>query len=250
MTSVRPPPTSFIVDDKSTSGDTKFRLAVKEAYEYVSKIVSEIADVNNKYSFWLEMINRPDEFSDLDDVRVYLVLNMFGDRQPPEQLEITNYFNGLQCKLIDIVNEAEKVLEPGKRPTANDNDGAGKKDERTELDDIERIKAYKHKMDVKMKMLEAENEKLKSTETEFCNQIKALLGELAFRNRKLMNTKECLAVLTKEKNDLISMIRHMEVKEEGFQLLKKRIEKEEEKNNHLRNVIEEEYEKKFGTSSS
>lgn len=212
----------------SAFGHSKLHFAIKEAYEYVSKVISTIFDINMKYNFWLTMVIKQNEFYDLVDAREYLVQNMFDKEQMHEQLDFENYYESLKCKLINIVNVFNEVLEEKKYDVYEDKELL--------------------KMNIKIKFSETKNKKLKMIESEYFKQIKALLGELAFRNRKLINAQECLSLLTKEKYDLISMIEKKEIyKEEGVQLLQKEIEKEQVKNKNLCTVIKREYENKFST---
>lgn len=213
----------------STSGHTKLHLAINEAYEYISKIF----DINMKYHFWLEMIIRRNEFDDLDDLQKYLIQNMFDKEQATEQFDVNYFFSNLRSKLLNIINEFSEVYKP---EIINEN---------TVIKE-DKFKDKELEMDIKTKNLIVENEKLKVAESEHCKQIKILLEELAFRNKKLTNAKSCCAILTKEKNDLISIIKKTEVKEEGFYSLQKRVEEEQEKNKHLRTIIDE-YEKKIGS---
>lgn len=237
------PPTLDI--SSYTSGHHKLDLAIKNPYEVVWKYILDISQTNMKYHFWLQKIIEPNEFSGLFDVREYLKNNMLNDEQMTvEKVESNlNYFyKDLQLKLINIINEAVEVLQPGKyssmKQTNNKNADEDKKAHQTMLDENNR------QMDLKIKTLGMENEKLKRTELEYDKQIQTLVGELSFRNRKLNNTKDRLTLLTKEKNDLIAMIKKMEVKEEGFLSLQDRCEREQEKNRQLRSIITKKYEGK------
>lgn len=238
------PPTLDI--SSYTSGHDKLDLAIKKPYEDVWKYILDVSQTNMKYHFWLQKIIEPNEFSNLYDIREYLKDNMLNDEQTTvEKVESNlNYvYNNLQLKLIDIINEAVEVLQPGKYTSMihaikNINADQDKKALQTILDE------NKRQMDLKIKTLVMENEKLKRTELDYSKQIQTLLGELSFRNRKLISTKDRLALLTKEKNDLIAMIKKMEVKEEGFLSLQDRCEREQEKNRQLRSIITKKYEGK------
>lgn len=167
------------------------------------------------------------EFYDLDDVQEYLIQNMFDK----EQIDFNHFYTNIQSKLIDIVNDLNEIHKP------------------ETVDEIIKEDEFKDKeleMDVKIRNLIADNEKLKATDSEHAKQIKVLLEELAFRNKKLFNAKSCFDLLTKEKNDLIAIIKKSEVKNEDFYPLHKRLEEEQEKNKHLRTIIDA-YEKKIGS---
>lgn len=197
-----------------------------------------------KYNFWLKNIIEPNEFYDLHAVRKYLKQNMFSKEQTAKQLEtkLNDFYNNLQLKFMNIISEAVDIL--------NSENKVIKINEHEELEANAEIKLqmaieeHKHKMDIKIKMLEMENEKLKQKETECLTQIKTLLGELAFRNNKLNNANDRVTLLMKEKNDLISMIQKMEVKDDSYHTLQNKIVKEQEKNKNLRTILEEEFEKK------
>lgn len=174
-------------------------MAVKETSEYISKIV----DVNLKYQFWLKMVTQRDEFYDLDDVREYLERNMSDKEHVTEQINFDPLCSNLHSKFINIIN----MFNEAHKPHNVNKNTVIKGDE---------FKDKELEMDTKIKNLMAENEKLKVTESEHCKQIKVLLEELAFRNKKLVNAKSCFDVLKKEKSDLISIIKKMEVKRDDF----------------------------------
>lgn len=198
---------------------------MKEIYEYVSKTF----DVNMKYRFLLEMITRRNEFCDLEDVQEYLIQNMFDKEQTPDQFDFNSFYTSFHRKLMNIINEFSEVFKP-----ENVDENIVIKENKSKDEELE--------IEIKIKNLEAENEKLKVTESEYNKKINVLLEELALKNKKLINAKSSFDLLTKEKKDLISLIEKTEVKEEGLYLLQKRLEEEEEKNKHLRTIIEK-YEK-------
>lgn len=233
------------LDIISTSGHLKLDLSIKEVYEVVQKIFLEISETNKKYHFWLKMIMEPNEFYDLNDVREYLIQNMFNKEEPFEKLEskLKHFYNNLQLKLINIVNKVDEILKnekctEEKQKNLIKNNDFGNLETNAEIS----IEEFKQNMNTKLKMLETENENLKYKETEFSKQIENLFGELAFRNQKLIETKDHLSLLMKEKNDLICMIKKMEVKEEGFQTLQNKFSTEKKKNEHLRAIVGKEYE--------
>lgn len=190
-------PTSPIIN--STFEHTQLNIAIKEAYECISKIV----DINMNYHFWLKLIMRKDEFYDLDDVREYLVLQMFDKEHATEQIDFDPLYSSLHSKLINIINEFNKVHKP-------DN-----VDKNTVINE-DKFKNEALEKDIKIKNLMADIEKLRVTESEHCKQIKVLQGELSLRNKKLVNAKSCLDILTKEKKDLISVIKKMELKKDDY----------------------------------
>lgn len=229
----------------STSGHLKFDLAIKEAYEVVRKIFLDISNTNTKYHFLLKKIIESNEFHDLCDAREYLIQNMFNKEQTMEQLEseLKLFYNNLQLKLINIVNCVEEILKnekctEEKQNSATKNNDLGNLETSSEII----IENFKQNMNIKLNKLEMENENLKAKETEFSKKIENLLGELESRNRKLIDTKDHLSLLMKEKNDLICMIKTMEVKEEGFYTLQNKFSLEKKKNEHLRAIIAKEYE--------
>lgn len=232
-------------DINSTTGYQKLDLSIKETYEYVWKNYLEVSKMNMKYNFWLKNIIKPNEFYDLHAVREYLIENMFDKEQTAEKIEpkLNDFYNNFQLKFINIINEADNIL--------NSENKVVKKDENEELEMNAEIKLqmaieeHKQKMDVKIKMLEMENEKLKKYETQCSTKIKTLLGELAFRNNKLNNAKDHILLLTKERNDLISIIQKIEVKDESYQTLKNKILEEQKKNRNLSNMLSEEYDQKY-----
>lgn len=233
------------LDIKFTSGHLKFDLAIKEAYELVRKIFLEISETNIKYHYWLKNIMEPNEFNDLCDVRRYLVKSLFNNEQIVDQLEskLKHFYNNLQVKLINIVNEVDEILKNEKHSEEKQNNvirnsNLGNLETNAEII----IDDYKQKMNRKFETLEKENKNLKEKEEEFSKQIETLLGELAFRNKKLIDTKNHLSLLMKEKNDLICLIKKMEIKEEGFQTLQNKFSIEKKKNEHLRAIIAKEYE--------
>lgn len=216
-------PMNLIVD--STSKHSKLYLAIKEVFEFISKIISNIFDSNMKYHFLLSMLIRINEFYDLDDAREYLVQNMFDKEQMHEQLDFDYYYKSLKSKLTIIINEFDEVFEDKKYDEFND---------KKLLKMNDKIKNAQKRI--------SRNEKFKNIESEYCKQIKSLLAELAFRNRKLINAQDSLGSLTKEKCDLISIIEKNEVyNEEGFLSIQKEIEKEQEKNKHLISIIEKKF---------
>lgn len=218
-------PISLITD--SASKHSKIYFAIKEVFEYMSKIITKMFDINMKYHFMLTMVIQPNEFYNLNDAREYLVQNMSDKKQMHEQLDFGNCYESLKNKLTNIISEFNEVLDHKKCDEFNDKKLL--------------------KMNVKIKNAEkriSKNEKFKNMESEYCKQIQSLSGELAFRNRKLINVQDCLGSLTKEKYDLISIIEKMEVyNEEDFLSLKKKIEKEQSKNEHLITIIEKNMEK-------
>jgi len=234
----------------STSGNQKLNQAIKETFEDVWKNCLDVSKINMEYNFWLTNIIKPNEFSSLYDVKQYLVQNMCNNEQTIEQLQLKlkQFYNDLQLKLINIFDVVDEIFKCDKYTSVNLNNVIKEKME-DECIDFESntisqniINNYKHKMEIKINMLELENEKLKVNESEYSRQIQSLLGELAFRNRKLTNTKDRLALLMKEKNDLICTIEKLEVKGEGIHTLQNKFEKEREKNNNLRAIIEKQYE--------
>lgn len=226
-----------------TTGYKKLDLSIKEAYKHVWDNYLAVSERNMEYHFWLQNIIEPNEFYDLHAVRKYLIQNMFNKEQTPKKLEtkLNDFYNNLQLKFMNIISEAVDIL--------NSENKVIKINEHEELKENAEIKLqtaiedHKHKMDMKIKMLEMENEKLKQKETECSTQIRTLLGELAFRNSKLNNANDRVILLTKEKNDLISMIQKMEVKDDSYHTLQNKIAKEQEKNQNLRTILEEEFEK-------
>jgi len=228
----------------STTGYQKLDLSIKETYNYVWDNYLAVSERNMEYHFWLQNIIEPNEFYDLHAVRKYLTQNMFNKEQTVKKLEtkLNDFYNNLQLKFMNIISEADDIL--------NSENKVIKKNDYEELVANAEIRLqmaieeHKHKMDTKIEMLEMENEKLKQKESECSTQIRTLLGELSFRNSKLNNANDRVKLLTKEKNDLISMIQKMEVKNENYQTLQNKIAKEQEKNQNLRTILEEEYEKK------
>lgn len=246
------------LDIKSTSGHQKLDLAIKEMYEYVWKNCLEISETNMKYHFWLKMIVEPNNFNNLYDVREYLIENMVDKEHSTEHIEaiLNTIYNNLQLKIINIINEIDECLTIEKCTIVQSSEIIGKENKsvvnefsneklgtNAEIKLQHATEEHQRKVDTKLKLLETENKKLNKKEAEYSKQIKSLLGELSFRNRKLSNTKERIAVLTKEKNDLISTIEKMEVKDVSFQTLQNRFAKEQEKNKRLRDVIESEYQR-------
>lgn len=234
------------VDINSTTGYQKLDLSIEEAYKYVWNNYLAVSEKNMKYHFWLQNIIKPNEFYDLHSVREYLLQNMFNKEQIAEKLEIklNDFYNNLHLKFKNILNDVDDILNPEKNAIS-----FGRKNEPEGLETNAEnklqmaIEEHKQKMDMKIKMLEIENENLKQKETECATQMRILLGELSFRNNKLNNAKDRVTLLTKEKNDLISMIQKMEVKDENYQTLKNKIAKEQKKNLNLRTILAEEYEK-------
>lgn len=230
-------------DINSTTGYQKLDLSIKEAYKHVWDNYLAVSERNMEYHFCLQNIIEPNEFYDLHSVRKYLIQNIFNKEQTPKKLEtkLNEFYNNLQLKFMNIISEAVDIL--------NSENKVIKINEHEELEENAEIKLqmaieeHKHKMDIKIKMLEMENEKLKQKETECSTQIRTLLGELAFRNSKLNNANDRVMLLTKEKNDLISMIQKMEVKGDSYHTLQNKIAKEQEKNQNLRTILEEEFEK-------
>jgi len=231
------------LDINPTTGYQKLDLSIKEVYTYVWNNYLAISERNMKYHFWLQNIIEPNEFYDLHDVREYLIQNMFNKEQTIEKLEpkLNDFYNNLQSKFINIISEADNIL------NQENNSIKINEHERLETNAENKlqmaIEEHKHKMDMKIKMLEIENENLKQKESECATQMRILLGELSFRNSKLNNAKDRVTLLTKEKNDLISMIQKMEVKDESYQTLQNKITKEKIKNQNLRTILAEEYEK-------
>lgn len=228
----------------STTGYQKLDLSIKEAYKYVWDNYLVASKKNMEYHFWLQNIIEPNEFYDLHAVRKYLIQNMFSKEQTSKKIEtkLNDFYNNLQLKFMNIISEADDIL--------NSENKVIKKNENEELEANAEIKLqiaieeHKHNMDLKIKMLKMENEKLKQKETECSTQIRTLLGELSFRNSKLNNANDRVTLLTKEKNDLISMIQKMEIQNRSYQTLQNKFAKEQEKNQNLRTILEEEYEKK------
>lgn len=231
------------VDINSTTGYQKLDLSIEEAYKYVWNNYLAVSEKNMKYHFWLKNIIEPNEFYDLQSVREYLVQNMFNKEQTAEKLEpkLNDFYNNLHLKFINIINEVDDILNPEKNAIRKNEQEGLEANAENKLQMA--IEEHKHKMDMRIKMLEIENENLKQKETECATQMRILLGELSFRNNKLNNAKDRVTLLTKEKNDLISMIQKMEVKDENYQTLKNKIAKEQKKNQNLRTILAEEYEK-------
>lgn len=209
-----------------------------------------------KYNFWLKNIITPNEFCDLCDVREYLIQNNnFNTEQTTEQLQLklNNLYDSIQLKSIKVINEVYEILKPEQNKTIENTEIKSiienKPDELKTNEDIKIqmvIKEHKEDMKIKIKMLEIENEKLKENEASYSRQIKSLSKGLEFRNQKLIKNRENLTLLKKEKNDLICTIEKMEIKGEGLQTLKNKLEKEQEKNKNLSNIIENEFEKTNG----
>ncbi|KAE9534920.1 hypothetical protein AGLY_008212 [Aphis glycines] len=231
------------VDINSTTGYQNLDSSIEEAYKYVWNNYLAVSEKNMKYHFWLQNIIKPNEFFDLHSVREYLLQNMFNKEQTAEKLEtkLNDFFNNLHLKFINIINDVDDINNPEKN--------AIRKNEHEELETNAEnklqmaIEEHKQKMDLKIKTLEIENENLKQKETECATQMRILLGELSFRNNKLNNVKDRVTLLTKEKNDLISMIQKMEIKDENYLTLKNKIAQEQKKNQNLRSILAEEYEK-------
>lgn len=231
------------VDINSTTGYQKLDLSIEEAYKYVWNNYLAVSEKNMKYNFWLQNIIKPNEFYDLHSVRDYLLQNMFNKEQTAQKLEtkLNDFYSNLHLKFINIVNDVDDILNPEKNAIGkNEHEGLETNAENKLQMAIEE---HKQKMDMKIKMLEIENENLKQKETECATQMRILLGELSFRNNKLNNAKDRVTLLTKEKNDLISMIQKMEVKDENYQTLKNKIATEQKKNQNLRTILAKEYEK-------
>lgn len=231
------------------TGHQKLDLAIYEVYEDVWKNCMDISETNMKYQFWLKMIIEPNNFGDLCDVREYLTENMINNEQTAEQIgaKLNTIYNNLQLKMINIINEFDEGLQYETHTIKQNSETIGNVNESEKLETNAEIKLQhaiverQHKMDTKLKLLETENDKL----SENSKQIKTLLGELSFRNRKLSNSKERIALLLKEKKDLISTIEKIEVKDGHFQMIQHQLAKEQEKNKRLRNIIENEYERRI-----
>ncbi|VVC36558.1 Hypothetical protein CINCED_3A003086 [Cinara cedri] len=247
------PNRSSCLDIKSSTGHRNLDLAVKGIFEEAWKCCLDISETNAKYEFWLKLIIEPNHFCDLYAVREYLMKNMFNEEQTTEQTiesKLNTIYNHLQLKIIDIINAFNESLMPEKLTNEKNSvsiekpsneDDSEKCDTNAETKLQTAIEDYKHKMEAKLKLLETENQKLTENEAKYSIQIKTLMGELSFRNRKLSNVKERVALLTKEKTDLISTIEKIEVKDKSFQTLQSRYVKVQESNERLRSIIENEY---------
>jgi hypothetical protein len=232
-------------DIKFTSGHLKFDSAIQEAYEEVRKIFLEISETNIKYHYWLKNIIKPNEFNDLCDVRRFLMQHLFNKEHVDDQLEskLKHFYNNLQLKLINIVNEVDEILKNEKcSEEKQDNEIRNNCFGNLETNAEVIIEDYKQKMNIQFEILEMENKNLKEKEMELSKQIETLFGQLTLRNKKLIDTKNHLSLLMKEKNDLICLIKKMEIKEEGFQTLQNKFSTEKKKNEHLRAIIAKEYE--------
>lgn len=213
----------------------------------------DISETNMKYQFWLKMIVEPDNFGDLCDVREYLTENMINKEQTAQQIgaKLNTIYNNLQLKMINIINEFDEGLQRVTHTIEQNSEMIENVNESEKLETNAAIKLQRaveerqRKMDTKLKLLETENDKLSEKQAEYSKQIKTLLGELSFRNRKLSNSKERIALLSKEKKDLIGTIEKMEVKDGNFLTIQHQLAKEQEKNKRLRNIIENEYERRI-----
>lgn len=233
-----------------TTGNQKIDMAIKKIYEDMWKYCLQIFKTNMKYDFLFKKIIEPNEFCDIHSAKEYLLQNICNEEQTAEQsqLQLNLFYNNLQFGLLNIFKEVDTILKQSTN-THMQHDVVQKKieNETLELDiNLERklqmaIEEHKRNMDMKIKNIEIENEKLKVNESEYASQINTLLGELAFRNRKLTYTTDRLSLLTREKNDLINTIEKLEVKGEGFQTLQNKFEKEREKNNRLKAILAKEY---------
>jgi len=245
-----PKPLSTDIND--TSGSKKLDLVIKEAFEDVWKHILEISETNTKYYFWLRNIIEPNEFCELYDAREYLIQNMINEKDRIEQFQyrLNDFYNNLQIKLMNVVNEVVEVLKHNKYET-EENQNVIKNQNSNQCKGFEKnvgknfqtiIDEHKHEINMKIKTLEMENEKMKIEESDNCRQIQTLLGELALSSKKLENAKEFIAMLSEENNDIISIIEETEVKKEGLQTIRHKLEVEQEKNRHLRELLIKQYE--------
>lgn len=88
-----------------------------------------------------------------------------------------------------------------------------------------------------MTALKMENRRLRDSERAHADRVKSLSAELAIRERMLAGVDDRIALLTKERNDLIGAIERSEVRGEGFRTLQTQLAEEREKNGRLRAVI-------------
>lgn len=88
-----------------------------------------------------------------------------------------------------------------------------------------------------MTTLKMENRRLRDNERANADRVKSLSAELAIRERMLAGVDDRIALLTKERNDLIGAIERSEVRGEGFRTLQTQLAEEREKNGRLRAVI-------------
>lgn len=233
---------SSISNTNSTTGNQKLDFIVKEIFDDLWKLVFEISQTNMKYYFWIKNILQPNEFCDLNDVREHILQNMLNKEQPTEQLEILKldkFSNNLQLKFRYLIDEIDQILKPEKFIPEKQNLKCELKEfeKKSEIKFQMIFENQKQEIDMKIKMLEIENERLKTKESENIMQIQSLIEELAFRNKKLTNTKDRLLLIAKEKKDLIHAIQNIEIKDHDFRILQKKFEKEKKKNTNLKNII-------------
>lgn len=245
-----PKPLSIDINDKS--GGNKLDLVIKEAFDDVWKHILEISETNSKYYFWLRNIIEPNEFCELYDAREYLMQNMINEKDRIEQLQyrLNDFHNNIQIKLMNIVNEVVEILKHNKYTTEenknvieNKNSNQCKGFEKNVEKNLQTIiDERKHEINMKIKTLEMENEKMKNEESDNCRQIQTLLGELTLSSKKSEDAIEFIALLSEENNDLISIIEETELKKGSLQTLRHKLEVEQEKNRHLRDLLIKEYE--------
>lgn len=222
----------------STSGHQQVDSAITDVYGSVMEFLSETSKTTMKYHYWLKNIVEPNEFCELNDVREYLIRNgIFNEERATENYEkkLTNFLNNLQLKLMNVINVVDEIRNP---EIVKRNDECTKEKENAEVDSRKEFEEHKHKMNMKIKTLEIENKKLKAKESEYSNQVKSIIEELAIQNKKLNNTNESLELLRKEKHNLIHTIEKMEIKDESFHAIRGLLEKEKEINKNLRKKID------------
>lgn len=236
------------LDFSFTSGYENLDLTIKKFYEDVWRKIKEISEINMKYYFGLKMIIEPNEFYDLYDVREYLLQNMFNEEQPilKSQINLDYFHKDLHSKLTNIIKEIEKIVKPKENdiiePKITIKNNVNDEIEKLQTNFKVNIEETQYKTDMKIKMIEIENEKLKAQNSEYYKKVKFFTSELEFQNTKLINVRNYLAQLMTEKNNLIKTIKQMEIKEEGFQTLQTRCKKEQEENERLKNIISQAYE--------
>lgn len=245
-------PKPLSVDINDTSGYYKLDLVIKEACEDVWKRILDVSVINEKYRFWLQNVIEPNEFCKYD-VREYLTQNMFHEKDTIErsQHKLNEFNDYTQIKLMNIINEVIEILKHKQRITEHDSSAIENKniDQCKESEETLKknfktiIEERKRAITMKIKTLEMENEKLRKNEFDYSRQAKTLLKKLAFRNKNLENIKECIASLSREKNDLIFMVEKTEIENDSVQTIQHNIEVEQEKNKHLRDFIAKKYDK-------
>lgn len=234
-----PPTISYT---NSTTNNQKLDFVIKDIFDDLLNFVLEISQTNMKYHFWIKNIIQPNIFCDLNDIKEHLVQHIFNKEQLTEQLEISKlnkFSNNLQIKFKCLINEIDQILKPKEFIPEEQNLECELRDlkKRTVMKFQTIFDDKKQEMDVKIKMLETENERIKTKESENVKQIQFLVEELAFQNKKLINIKDRLLLIKKEKKDLIHTIKNIEIKDQDFQILQNKFEKERKKNNKLKNII-------------